>query len=100
VRIHKNTTHNTTLTFLSLYDDFITAEYKKARARGEMSRYNYDAQKAGKAFKMNPSHHVPLRQMIHTGGMNSVTARIADKSSPIFFSAEWASGNNGESSKL
>jgi hypothetical protein len=45
---------------------------------------------------MNPEHHVPLRQMIHTGGMNSVTARIADKSSPIFFSAEWASGNIGD----
>ncbi len=32
-------------------DDFITAEYKKAGARGEMSRYNYDAQKTGKGFK-------------------------------------------------
>jgi hypothetical protein len=28
--------------------DFITAEYKKARASGEMSAYNYDDQKAGK----------------------------------------------------
>jgi hypothetical protein len=26
-------------------DDFITAEYRKARVRGEMSCYNYDAQK-------------------------------------------------------
>ena len=46
-------------------DDFITAEYNKARVRGEMSRYNYDAQKDGKTFKMN-AHHVPLRQMNHT----------------------------------
>jgi hypothetical protein len=34
-------------------DDFITAEYKKVRVRGEMSRYNCDTQKAGKTFKMN-----------------------------------------------
>jgi hypothetical protein len=39
-------------------------EYKKVRARGELSRYNYDAQKAGKTFKMN-ANHVPLRQMNH-----------------------------------
>jgi hypothetical protein len=39
-------------------------EYKKVRARGELSRYNYDAQKAGKGFKMN-AHHVPLTQMNH-----------------------------------
>ena len=45
-------------------DDFITSEYKKTKDRGEMSRYIYDAQKAGKTFKMN-AHHVPLRQMNH-----------------------------------
>ncbi len=32
-------------------DDFITTEYKKTRAREEMSLYNYDAQKTGKGFK-------------------------------------------------
>ena len=45
-------------------DDFITGEYKKTRVRGEISHYNYDAQKTGKGFKMN-AHHVPLRQMNH-----------------------------------
>ncbi len=45
-------------------DDFITGEYKKARTRGEMSRYNYDTQRGGKGFQMN-SHHVPSRKMNH-----------------------------------
>ena len=38
-----------------------------------MSRYNYDTQSAGKAFKMS-AHHVPLRTMIHEG-MYSVTEK-------------------------
>jgi hypothetical protein len=40
-------------------------EKKRARAhpRGKMSRWNYDAQSADKAFKMN-AHHVPLRQIV------------------------------------
>jgi hypothetical protein len=39
-------------------DDFVTSEYKKTGVRGEMSRYNYEAQEAGKTFKIS--------QMIHT----------------------------------
>ena len=55
-------------------------EYKKVRARGELSRYNYDAQKAGKTFKMN-ANHVPLRQMNHKKVEQCVTARTKN----IFF---------------
>ncbi len=52
---------------------------KKTRARGEMSRYNYDAQKTGKGFKwMN----IMCRLGKWTTGMNSVTTRIDVKTHP------------------
>ncbi len=40
------------------------AARRVTRGRGDMSNYNYDAQKTGKGFKMN-AHHVVLRQMNH-----------------------------------